>query len=118
MALEVASHIQGRRVPREKEIGYSYRFFPDLESGMIFDIGGIYFRILAYASMADYKNITCCLVYPCKAETFISLSKRNRTTHKATLAMNDRVIDLRLTALPLNLSLSDAAMSLRTAIIN
>ncbi len=79
---------------------------------------GDLFQILAYASMADYKNITCCLVYPCKAETFVSLSKRNRTTHKATLAMNDRVIDLRLTALPLNLSLSDAAKALRSAILN
>ena len=76
------------------------------------------FQILAYASMADHRNITCCLVYPCKAETFNSLSKRNRVTHKASLAMNDRVISLRLTALPLNLSLSDAAATLRSAIVN
>lgn len=76
------------------------------------------FQILAYASMADYKHITCCLVYPCKAETFNSLSKRDRATHKASLAMNDRVINLRLTALPLNLNLADAAVALRNALLN
>ncbi len=37
LVLEVASHIEGKRVPKEKGMVHSYRFLPDVESGMIFD---------------------------------------------------------------------------------
>ena len=76
------------------------------------------FQVLAYASMADVKRISCCLVYPCRPETYVSLAKRNRIAHKASIAMNDRLIDVRLTALPLNMTLTDAAASLRQVLMN
>ncbi len=76
------------------------------------------FQVLAYASMADVKRISCCLVYPCRPKTYESLAKRNRIAHKASIAMNDRLIDVRLTALPLNMTVSDAASSLRHVLIN
>jgi len=57
------------------------------------------FQILAYSSMVDKKKITCCLIYPCKKETYESLKSRNRLTHKAIISMNNRIIDLVLTAI-------------------
>ncbi len=57
-------------------------------------------QILAYASVPEHKHITCCLVYPCRKETWESLVERDRHVHRAEVAQADRRIELELRAVP------------------
>jgi hypothetical protein len=60
-------------------------------------------QILAYTTGVNQKNISCCLVYPCKKETWRSLLKRNRHIHKAEINRGNKRINVFLTAVPLDL---------------
>lgn len=64
-------------------------------------------QILAYAAIPENKEISCCLMYPCKQKTWESLVDRNRHIHSADVNHGDRHIRLHLTALPFNLKGSD-----------
>ena len=60
-------------------------------------------QILAYTSGVGQKNVSCCLVYPCKKVTWESLLKRNRHIHKAEINRGNKKIKVFLTAVPFEL---------------
>ncbi len=65
-------------------------------------------QILAYTTLSDKKNITSCLIYPCRESTWQSMISRDRAFHKASLYAGNRKINLILTAVPM---ISDLAES-------
>lgn len=60
-------------------------------------------QILAYASLPESKEVTCCLMYPCKQKTWDSLIQRGRHIHSAEINRGDRRIQLHLSAIPFSL---------------
>lgn len=58
-------------------------------------------QVLAYSTVPDSKKITCCLAYPCRADTWHSLLRRERPFHKAAVRAGDRQVELILTAFPM-----------------
>jgi 5-methylcytosine-specific restriction endonuclease McrBC regulatory subunit McrC len=60
-------------------------------------------QILAYTTGVGQESISCCLVYPCKKETWRSLLKRNRHIHKAEISRGNKRINVFLTAVPFEL---------------
>ncbi len=61
-------------------------------------------QVLAYSSVCD-KNVTSCLIYPCRYTTWESLRTRGRLSHVAHLHAGAKKIRLVLTAVPMeNLS--------------
>ncbi len=75
-------------------------------------------QVLAYSTLFATERITCCLVYPCKVETWESLRARNALFHQATVGGEGRSIRLILTAVPMghffNESVAEMAAALRT----
>jgi 5-methylcytosine-specific restriction endonuclease McrBC regulatory subunit McrC len=65
-------------------------------------------QILAYSTATDKKNITSCLIYPCKESTWESMLLRGRTIHKASLYAGNRKINILLTAIPMKPDLTKA----------
>lgn len=61
-------------------------------------------QILAYTTGVTQKNINCCLVYPCKKDTWNSLLKRKRHIHKAQISRGSKRINVFLTAIPFELN--------------
>lgn len=59
-------------------------------------------QILAYSALFDRPNITACLVYPCREETWKSLQARDRLSHHASIHTGARRIDLVLTTFPMS----------------
>jgi hypothetical protein len=59
-------------------------------------------QVLAYANLARTKNVTVCLTYPCSQNTWESLAERGRLFHKADLQVQDKVLGLWLTAIPMS----------------
>jgi len=57
-------------------------------------------QVLAYASIPDSKEISCCLMYPCKQKTWDSLVERNRHIHSADITHGNKRINLHLAAMP------------------
>ena len=74
-------------------------------------------QILAYSTLFKRTNINCCLVYPCRSETFMSLNVRGRQSHNAIIHNDGRIINLKLTALPLNVKLNDAVRLFKNIIL-
>ena len=66
------------------------------------------FQILAYASMVDLPEITCCLIYPCQRPTFESLKERGRLVHEAMITKGNRSLKLKLSAIPLDMATEEA----------
>lgn len=64
-------------------------------------------QVLAYGSIPENKQITCCLMYPCKQRTWENLVDRNRHIHSADITRGNRRINLHLTALPFSLKGQD-----------
>lgn len=64
-------------------------------------------QILAYASLPEKKEVSCCLMYPCKQKTWKSLTDRNRHIHSAQMNRADRQINLHLSAIPFRLNNKD-----------
>jgi len=60
-------------------------------------------QILAYASLPENAEISCCLMYPCKQQTWDSLVKRDRHIHTAEITRGDRHITLHLSAIPFSM---------------
>jgi len=64
-------------------------------------------QVLAYGAVgrARDKEISCCLMYPCKQETWESLIARNRHIHSAEISQGTRhrSINLHLTAIPFSM---------------
>lgn len=65
------------------------------------------FQILAYSSVYNVSKISSCLVYPCRRKIFEELKSRNRAISKATIVFEDKVIYIRLIAIPLDLQISE-----------
>ncbi len=61
-------------------------------------------QILAYTAGVKQNNISCCLVYPCKKDTWISLLDRKRHIHTAEINRGNKRIRLYLTAVPFELN--------------
>jgi hypothetical protein len=59
-------------------------------------------QVLAYAGLARTKSVVACLVYPCRPEKWNSLAERGRLFHKADVTIQDRVLHIWLTAIPMN----------------
>ena len=57
-------------------------------------------QILAYASLPENKQVSCCLMYPCKQRTWKSLVDRGRHIHSAEINRGNRQIRLYLSAIP------------------
>lgn len=57
-------------------------------------------QVLAYASIPENKEISCCLMYPCQQKTWESLVARDRHIHSADITHGNRHIKLHLTAIP------------------
>lgn len=60
-------------------------------------------QVLAYGSIPDEKDISCCLMYPCRQETWDSLVERDRHIHTAEINQGTRRIRLHLSAMPFSL---------------
>lgn len=58
-------------------------------------------QVLAYANLAHTRNIVCCLLYPCSAQTWESLATRGQLFHEAELPNRDRKVRVWLTAVPM-----------------
>jgi len=66
-------------------------------------------QILAYGATASSDKVVCVLVYPCKLETWNSLSDRGRTMHTATVSVGSRSLSLVLAAIPFEKQLVELA---------
>lgn len=75
-------------------------------------------QILAYSTLTDKKNITCCLVYPCKISTWNSMMSRKRVFHKASLYAGIRKINLFLMAVPMTTDKNEAVKLLSEILKN
>lgn len=61
-------------------------------------------QVLAYSTAADNKRVVCCLAYPCREQTWRSLSKRERLFHKASVRAGKRRVELILIAIPMGVN--------------
>lgn len=59
-------------------------------------------QVLAYASVYNCETITCCLIYPCRKQTWLSLKERGEVYRKANLYAGKRNLRLVLSALPMD----------------
>lgn len=75
-------------------------------------------QILAYSTLSDKKNITSCLIYPCKDSTWNSMISRNRIFHKASLYAGSRKINIILAAVPMNTEQTESIYLLSNALQN
>lgn len=64
-------------------------------------------QILAYASLPENKQVSCCLMYPCKQKTWESLVERNRHIHSAEINRGNRQVKLHLSAIPFSMEDKD-----------
>lgn len=60
-------------------------------------------QVLAYGAIPEKKNVSCCLMYPCRQKTWDSLVERNRHIHTAEINQGGRRIQLYLSAIPFSL---------------
>jgi hypothetical protein len=58
-------------------------------------------QVLAYANLAAPGRIIVCLAYPCRRDTWSSLAERGRLFHRASLAAGPRLVEVMLTAVPM-----------------
>lgn len=58
-------------------------------------------QVLAYANLSETTPTICCLMYPCKQETWDSLRHRRRLFHRAELQVRSRRVVVWLTAIPM-----------------
>lgn len=75
-------------------------------------------QILAYSTLSDKKDITSCLIYPCKETTWDSMINRDRTFHKASVYAGNRKINLILAAIPMKTDFSLATDKLCKLLCN
>ena len=66
-------------------------------------------QVLAYANLANTKDVVCCLVYPSSRATWDSLARRGRLFHEAELPDRGRRVRVWLTAIPMGASASTMA---------
>jgi 5-methylcytosine-specific restriction endonuclease McrBC regulatory subunit McrC len=66
-------------------------------------------QVLAYANLANTKDVVCCLVYPSSGATYDSLARRGRLFHEAELPVRGRRVRVWLTAIPMGTSASSVA---------
>jgi hypothetical protein len=59
-------------------------------------------QVLAHANLARTRNVTVCLAYPCSQATWESLEERGRLFHKAELQVQEKVLRVWLTAIPMS----------------
>lgn len=70
-------------------------------------------QVLAYGATSEAKRLVCALVYPCKDSTWLSLLKRGRLVHRASVPAGSRDITLLLVAIPFERPLDELADKLR-----
>ncbi|MDP9236235.1 MAG: hypothetical protein M3P30_02365 [Chloroflexota bacterium] len=66
-------------------------------------------QVLAYGNLTTSPRILLCLAYPCSKDTWTSVKERGRLFHRASLRAGDRRIDLRLTAFPMGVPITEVA---------
>lgn len=74
------------------------------------------FQILAYSTLFTTKRIICCLVYPCRKQTWDSLKSRGRLYHYASIYAGNRKVNLVLIAIPMEAALQEVVESFVAAI--
>ena len=63
-------------------------------------------QVLAYASTKSTQRVVACLIYPCQAQTWESLQRRNLLFRRAHLPVSGRSLELLLTAVPMQAQVS------------
>lgn len=58
-------------------------------------------QVLAYSTLFTTRHVTVCLAYPCRAETWESLERRDLLHRHASIHSGTRRVDLVLTAIPM-----------------
>jgi 5-methylcytosine-specific restriction endonuclease McrBC regulatory subunit McrC len=58
-------------------------------------------QALAYGNLPSTDDVTVCLLYPCRPETWSSLKERGRTAHVADISSGLRQLNLVLGAVPM-----------------
>jgi hypothetical protein len=73
-------------------------------------------QVLAYANLAETPRVVVCLAYPCREDTWRSLSARRRVAHRAGITAGRRQLEIVLTALPMGLPVRDVIEPLASII--
>lgn len=66
-------------------------------------------QALAYGNLPSTNDVTVCLLYPCRPETWASLKERGRTAHVADISSGQRQLSLVLGAVPMAERVTDVA---------
>lgn len=66
-------------------------------------------QVLAYANLAESRNIISCLVYPCTPATWTYLKDSGKLFHKAEIAVGERALHLWMTAVPMKAEIDEIA---------
>ncbi len=69
-------------------------------------------QVLAYANLTSAPHIVVCLTYPCRRDTWLRLSERDRLFHRGSIRGGDRRVDILLTALPMGVPMHEVASPL------
>lgn len=75
-------------------------------------------QVLAYANLSETTPTICCLIYPCKEETWESLRHRRRLFHRAELQVRSRRVIVWLTAIPMCAAAERVAQPLAEELTN
>ncbi len=59
-------------------------------------------QVLAFSTLLDSPRVIACLLYPCTAENYENVSRRDALTARAQLRAGTRSVDLVIAAAPLN----------------
>ncbi|WP_018131040.1 5-methylcytosine restriction system specificity protein McrC [Effusibacillus pohliae] len=70
-------------------------------------------QVLAYSSISTAEKTICCMVYPCRRNTWESLKERNRLFHHAHIGAGEKTIVLALTAVPMDGQIDQIAESMQ-----
>jgi len=68
-------------------------------------------QVLAYSTVMTTEKVVCCLTYPCYKTTWESLQSRQRAFHRASVYAGSRRVDLILTAVPMDVSLTESCVT-------
>jgi hypothetical protein len=73
-------------------------------------------QVLAYGTVAQTRNVTACLVYPCTLQNWQYLKESGNLFHRAQLPAGNRSVSLWLTAVPMGADAQTVSLPLEAAI--
>lgn len=75
-------------------------------------------QVLAYSTLKTSKRIVSCIVYPCSLPTWQSLISRNQAFYHAIIPIQNRRVELLLTAVPMNMGSQETSLFFRDMIVS